>query len=376
MKICVLCNGYPTKKTAESVFVAKLFDEIADLGHEVSIIAPQSLTRIWIRNGALSPSYFVHTTGKGNAVRVYRPKIFSFGKIVHPKVNAYFRHRAIRKVIMALEIQDVFYGHFWGNAYELYRVIKSQEKPLFVATGESIIHFRTNDGKFKDYISGVISVSSKNVDESVSAHLTTKEKCIVLPNAIDTDEFYKMDKSACRSELGINKGDFIVAYVGNFSQRKGASRLAQAVDRCNDDHLKVIFLGRAMDGSVPVCKGILKAGFTEHKNVVKYMNAADVYVLPTLAEGCCNSIVEAMACGLPVISSDLPFNYDILDSSNSILVNPNDVDEIASAIIKLKNTPDMIARMSESSLEKASNLKLRNRAIKIINFIEERINKR
>ena len=375
MKICVLCNGYPTKKTAESVFVAKLFDEIADQGHEVSIIAPQSLTRIWIRNGALSPSYFVHTTVKGNVVRVYRPKIFSFGKIVHPTINALFRHRAIRKVIKALKNQDVYYGHFWGNAYELYRVIKKQNKPLFVATGESIIHFRTNDREFKDYVSGVISVSSKNVDESISAHLTTKEKCIVLPNAIDTDEFYKMNKSACRSELGINENDCVVAYVGNFSQRKGALRLAQAVDRCNDDQLKVIFLGRAMDGSVPVCKGIIKAGFTDHKNVVKYMNAADVYVLPTLAEGCCNSIVEAMACGLPIISSDLPFNYDILDNSNSILVDPNNVDQIASAIMKLKNNPDLRARMSDSSLEKANNLKLHSRAGKIINFIEERINK-
>lgn len=373
MKICVLCNGYPTTKTSESVFVAKLFDEIADQGHEVSIVAPQSLTRIWIRNGALSPSYFEHSTGRGNVVRVYRPKIVSFGKLLPSRINGFLRHRAIKNVVSKIKDQDVYYGHFWGNAYELYRVIRHLNKPLFVATGESIISFRTNDENFKKYLSGVISVSSKNVDESIDANLTTKDKCIVLPNAIDTDEFYKMDKSSCRKDLGINEKDFVVIYVGNFSKRKGSSRLAQAIDQCHDEQLKVIFLGRAMGGSIPTCKGIIKAGFAEHKDVVKYMNAADAYVLPTLAEGCCNSIVEAMACGLPIISSNLPFNYDILDSTNSILVDPNDVNQLAAAILRLKNNPDLRNRMSEKSLIKAKDLRLPSRAEKIINYIKGQI---
>ena len=85
----------------------------------------------------------------------------------------------------------------------------------------------------------------------------------------------------------------------------------------------------------PDCEGILFKGKLPHEEIPLYLNTADVFVLPSLAEGCSNSIVEAMACGLPVISSDLSFNYDILNADNSILVNPNDVGEISAAIKKL-----------------------------------------
>ncbi len=67
--------------------------------------------------------------------------------------------------------------------------------------------------------------------------------------------------------------------------------------------------------------------------IPNYICASDVFVLPTTAEGCCNAIIEAMGCGLPIVSSDRAFNYDILNEENSILVDPESVDEIDNAII-------------------------------------------
>ena len=372
MKICVLCNGYPTKKTAANVFVAKLCDEFAELSHEVTIIAPQSITKILVRHGKNSPSYFEHKTRSGRIVRVFRPHIVSFGEIaLLNKLNSPIRNCAIRGILRKIEEQDVFYGHFWSNGYSLYKAIKNTGKPLFVATGESIINFRTKDSLFKDYLKGVICVSTKNKTESINCELTTEEKCIVIPNAIDSNEFYKMDKNECREVLGIDKNFFVVAYVGNFSNRKGAMRLASAISICDDKNIGVLFLGRS-SAELPSCPGILKMGFVDHHDIVKYLNAADVYVLPTLAEGCSNSIVEAMACGLPIISSDLAFNYDILDKSNSILIDPNSIEQISSAIMEIKNNKDLRERMSEASLRKAKELDLSNRAKKIINFIEKK----
>ena len=81
------------------------------------------------------------------------------------------------------------------------------------------------------------------------------------------------------------------------------------------------------------------------------MNAADVFVLPTLAEGCCNAILEAMACGLPIISSNLPFNWDILNDKNSILIDPNNINQIADAIQRLRDSPKLRSEMSEEALK-------------------------
>ena len=94
--------------------------------------------------------------------------------------------------------------------------------------------------------------------------------------------------------------------------------------------MKSIFIGSGEQ--TPEIDGILFCGKLPHDQIVHYLNAADVFVLPTLAEGCSNAIIEAMACGLPIISSDLPFNDDILDAENSIRVNSLDVESIAEAI--------------------------------------------
>src|SRR5690606_33177489 len=121
----------------------------------------------------------------------------------------------------------------------------------------------------------------------------------------------------------------------------------------------------------PFGNDILFSGRLPHEEIVEYLNAADVFVLPTLAEGCSNAIIEAMACGLPIISSNLPFNDEILDESNSIRIDSNNVEEIANAINYLKENPTKRIKMSTSSLEKARELNINNRAKKIISFIKK-----
>lgn len=373
MRICVLCPGFPTKKSAGSVFVVKLCEEMARQGHHLTIIAPQRLFYVLSGKDCFSPKSFIHRTATGEQIKVLRPILLSFSNLpLLRKLNEYFRKDAIKRAVAKAGEQDVYYGHFWDNGYYLYQAIKHMGNPLFVATGESTIKFHTGDKAFSQYVSGVICVSTKNLEESIAAGLTTKEKCIVLPNAIDSAVFHKMDKQQCRQELGIDKDKFVVAFVGQFIQRKGYDRVAAAIDQLNDDNIAAIFLGSAKEGRMPQCRGIIKCGLVRQNEIARYLNAADVFVLPTRAEGCCNAIVEAMACGLPIISSDLPFNHDILDGTNARLINPDSVDEIAVAIQEIKSDPKLQASLSDCSLTKARDMNLAPRTEKIINFIKER----
>ena len=111
----------------------------------------------------------------------------------------------------------------------------------------------------------------------------------------------------------------------------------------------------------------------EHDSIPVLLNAADVFVLPTLAEGCCNAIIEAMACGLPVISSDLPFNHDILNITNSILIDPMNINEIRDAIIKVKNDAELRERLSQGAMETAKKLTIEARTDHILAFLEDSI---
>lgn len=79
-----------------------------------------------------------------------------------------------------------------------------------------------------------------------------------------------------------------------------------------------------------------------------------------------------MACGLPVISSNLPFNDDILDESCSIRIDPNSIEELANAIELLRNDTELKDKLSEGALSKAKGFTIDQRAAAILRFIDEK----
>ena len=214
-------------------------------------------------------------------------------------------------------------------------------------------------------------MSTKNQNECLELNVVEKDKSIVIPNAIDQNLFRKLDKTACRRELGLCADDFIVTFVGQFMTRKGTLRLNEALKKIGDKDIKAVFIGSGLED--PDYEGIVYKGRVTHDDVPKWLNAADVFVLPTLNEGCCNAIIEAMACGLPVISSNLAFNWDVLNEENSIMIDPNSIDEISDAIVVLKEDVAKRERMAISALKTAASLRIEQRALKIIDFINKRI---
>ena len=375
MNICIISYKYPGKhNTSDFAFVKQLVDAIAALGHRCFVMAPFNITHY----KRLSASKENYNVGKGN-VTVFRPGYLSFSHFHIGKFSpsSWFHERALKKAFRMLKDKpDAIYGHFWSSAYQGYEFAKKHNIPLFVATGESEISKlfspKTDQREFSNYVSGVICVSSKNRDESIALGLTTADKCKVFPNAIDADLFKKIDKKQCREKLRLPLDAFIVAFLGWFNERKGPNRVAEALRRIKDRPIYSMFIGKGEQD--PSCDNILFKGALPHEQIPLYLNAADIFVLPTLHEGCCNAVIEAMACGLPIVSSNQPFNWDVLNDTNSILVDPNNIDEISNAIETLYDDKELLQNLSEGALKKAESLTIDQRAASIVAFIEEKIN--
>lgn len=374
MNICFITTNYPGKHNkSDWVFVKQLVDAIAERGNNCYVLCPYNINHY----RTYSPTKESYRVGLGN-VNVYRPWHLSFSKWHLGKFspNEWLHSIALKKAFRMMKIiPDVIYSHFWHSGYEIYPVAKKYNIPLFVATGESeilkLFRIPKDVDAFRDYVRGVICVSSKNRDESIALGLTTLDKCRVFPNAVNNDLFHKKEKKKCREQLGLPQDVFIVAFVGWFNERKGSKRVSEAISTLCDKGIYSVFIGKGVEE--PECQNILFKGALPHDEVPLYLNSADIFVLPTQHEGCCNAVVEAMACGLPIISSNLSFNWDVLNSSNSIMVNPDSVEEIAQAIHQLKNDAELRQNLAEGSLENAQGLTITKRAEGIESFIQNNL---
>ena len=381
MNILISALSYPTQKNPIAAFIAVLAEEMTCQGIDVTVIAPQSLLTSLKHHIPLVPREYkvkVKTNNGNKELTVMRPWSITFGKGRFYKLSQRIDRFVVSRTVKKLKNRpDIVYSHFWLAANNIIDYALKNNIPSFVATGEDQIDIdRVLDSKriqlIRQNTRGVICVSTKNREESVAHHLTDGHNTIVLPNSINTAEFYQIDKDTVRKKLGFENDTFIVAFCGRFVQRKGCQRLDKALETLNNPHIKAIFIGYP-DGAHyedPQYDGIIFKGRLPHHEIVNYLNASDVFVLPTMAEGCSNAIVEAMACGLPVISSDMPFNTDIIDSSNAILIDPMDIQQIADAIDYIYKEPRIQKEMSMESLRKAENLTIEKRVSNILQFIQ------
>src|SRR5690625_680778 len=375
-KLCVITNKYPNKLEKNIlVFLQQLVWEMADQNNNCTVICPVPIN--------INPKYLklpfktTEKTENGSEVTIYFPKYIGFGqsKILgyNPaKITTNTFTNAVRRTIKALpSLPDILYSHFVTPAgIAAARLGKEFNIPSYMAygeaTGKSLNNYGIKEATIElKSLTGVISVSSHNKERLVNLGVIKEEKIGVFPNGVREKRFYPRDKNKAREMFGLPKDKFIVSFVGSFDHRKGIERLIEAVEGLDDVY--VICAGRGK--LTPNSDRCLYQGPVNYKDLPYFYSAYDIFVLPTLNEGCANVIIEAMACGLPIVSSDLPFNDDILDAENSIRVNPTEVNQIRKAIQTLKTNNDIYLNTKRHSLEKSKHLTLEKRTSKIIKFL-------
>lgn len=376
MNICVISHSYPTSKTIDFVFVDQLCRQFADKGENVTIIAPQSITKCLFRHIPIAKQKSTITTEAGNVMTLYRPFWLSLGPRYTRFVGNSFRKAVLRSLNRCKAEFDAVYGHFWAQAIVAMPYTKEHGIPLFVVSGEGELDTHKNMtqesiAEVRNTVKGCICVSTKSKNESIAAGFATEDMCTVIPNAINPKLFYCRDKAEMRRKHGFSQDDFIVAFVGQWNSRKGVKRLSDALAKLDNPNVKAVFMGRGEEK--PTYEHTVFQGTVNHDVLPEFLCCADVFALPTNNEGCSNAVIEAMACGLPVVSSDMEFNWDVLNESNSIMIDPYDTDAIANAINKIYTDKEYREKLHQGALATAAGLTLSVRADKFLNFIKSRI---
>lgn len=371
--ICFIVPGYPTKKEPVFTFVRQLITKMADLGLKCTVIAPTSITNNLLRRTVKRDYYWEDITDKGNIVNVIQPKTITFSnvRVSEISITSFLNHLAILKTFEKLCLKpDIIYAHFWDYGLTASVLGEKYNIPTFVATGESQINIQKKFPskmikKNLGNIDGVIAVSTKNKNESLKLKLTKESLIEVIPNAIDDEIFHPQDKISTREKLGFDKDDFIIAFTGTFNDRKGVLRVSKAIK--NLEGVKALYIGSGVQE--PEAENALHIGKLSHEEIPLYLNSSDLFILPTLAEGASNAIIEAMACGLPIISSKGSFNDDILFPDNSIRIDPMSIDAIRAAIVLLRDNRKKLDKMSRASIKHAESFNIEDRAKKILKFM-------
>jgi len=183
-------------------------------------------------------------------------------------------------------------------------------------------------------------------------------KIIPLPNGVETDLITPKSNYMLHDPIRL-------IFVGRLHPNKGLDILLNAVAHLkNVHHLENINL--QLLGSGPIKDQLMKQakelGITslvsflgETNQVIEVLQQADIFALPSRAEGISNALLEAMACGLPALVSDIPGNRDVIEQpNNGLRFTADDPNSLAQNLLLLLNQPklrEQLGRMARKTVE-------------------------
>ncbi len=212
-------------------------------------------------------------------------------------------------------------------------------------------------------------------------HHFTRCDIRVIPNAVELDLF---NPEAClqrradaRRRMQFEEQDFVLLLIGNDWKKKGVDALLEATARCADLPCKVLIVGR--DDRVPYNKMIHDLGlqtrvrFVEpSKDVIQFYAAADAYAGPSLHDSFALPPAEAMACGLPVITTVNNGGSEMITDcvDGFLLRDPKDVGALAEIIRRLCEDPGFRADMGKKAATVARKYDWGRNAQQVFEFLE------
>jgi glycosyltransferase involved in cell wall biosynthesis len=195
----------------------------------------------------------------------------------------------------------------------------------------------------------------------ISDYGLPKEKITVFPWGIDLKLFKKEDKQSARSRLNIDSNKFVVIYNRHLEPVYGVNDLLEGFKEFAADKEDVLLL-MLSEGSQrnTAVKFIAENKLEEKVNLVGrvvnselpvFLSSADVYISTSLSDGSSLSLLEAMACGLGIIVTDVPAIKEWVGKDNGMIVKRKNPPEIANALNSYYSNRELINKHALANIE-------------------------
>jgi len=336
--LLIISNGYPTPRYSIQPFVKGQVGGLKKYFNSVYVISPQP---IGYRRELRDYSY--------ENVKVYYPRFFHAPiELFRKRLGDNFFKAALR-VIKREELEfDLIHAHFtWQSGYVAVKLAKKYKVPSVITIHEN------RDWFLEEYNSKNEKIywTWKNADALIRVNRTDvpllkefNSSVFHVPNGFDPKRLPFMDREEARSILGLPSGNRVVFSLGNLIERKGFQYLIDAMSlviKERDDVLCYIGGRGPLRGRLQkqikdlgLQKNIKLLGFVLDGKLKYWMNAADLFVLPSLAESFGVVVLEALAVGTPVVTTYNGGSEEIITSEDyGLLCPPKDPKCLAEKIL-------------------------------------------
>lgn len=359
-KKLLILGGYPCKNNYNGSFIKEQVDCLGNNFEQINVISALSYF----------PKFMLNFKKFARIVRcVSYPENYSYGNInvYYPKyfplptspdffmlLRRHLNYHAVNSLITKEKIDfDIIHSHFiFPAGYVGMKLKERYHVPLIItAHGGDVYKDPFKNEKWFRLTRSILEQADKIITTSVRNYniITedigiSRQKVYIIGNGFDNTKFYQMNQRQIREKLSLPQDKKILLSVGNLVEIKGHKYLVEAVNKvlAKRKDILCIIIGRGIGinslqnqiDSLGLNDFIKVINGVDHDEVPYWMNACDLFVLPSLDEGFPTVIPEALACGKPVIASRVGGIPEIISNNDvGLLVEKKNPDELANAIV-------------------------------------------
>lgn len=364
MRICFLSRRYFPAISGMSVYAKNYLNELVKLGHDVVMISQyrNDVVGTKIYGGGPPPAVTgVEVVGLEalGEQRVNAGQRADFEADIQVMVKTALEHHRIKP----FDLVHAQYGY--PNGLAALEISRQTNVPNVVSIQGGDGHWvglccQTHAQAIRavlDHANELIIGSLSFAEEVQKHHGTVRSRFTIIPGAINTDDFNPRRDRA----LGEVRTVPVLLYHGRVDRRKGVLELIEAMEKLKGKgqacRLIISGIGPDLEAAKEQARQqnlddrIEFSGYVSHERAAEVYRTADIFVSPTWSEGFSNTILEAMACGLPIVAARAIGVVDCLrENENALFHEVHDVNGIVEKVTAMLEHATLRSRLAETAL--------------------------